>query len=135
MDRPNTPPASPGIRTGLMAPADLGAYKSLRDESLRLHPDAFDNDIESEHARPPEGYLGRLGLSEPLGGTFLMAAWDGRQLAGVVGLERQSLRKLRHSAELGGLVVHPDCRGKGVGDLLMKACIQEASRAVGLEQI
>ena len=41
---------SPGLRIARIAPADLGAYKTLRDEALRLHPDAFDADIESEQA-------------------------------------------------------------------------------------
>lgn len=115
--------------------AELGAFKNLRDESLRLHPDAFDNDIESVHARPPEGYVGRLGLGDPLGGTFLLGAWEGPCLVGVVGLERQALHKLRHSAELTSMTVRPSHRGRGVGDLLMAACITQARCAIGLEQI
>ncbi|MDE2401731.1 MAG: GNAT family N-acetyltransferase [Burkholderiales bacterium] len=128
-------PDPPTFRIGRIGPADLGAYKNLRDESLRLHPDAFDNDIESEHARPPEGYISRLGLSEPLGGTFLLGAWDGQALVGMVGMERQSLQKLRHSAELNSMNVRPSHMGLGVGDQLMTACIAEARRAIGLEQI
>ena len=66
------------VRIARIAAADLGAYKRLRDEALRLHPDAFDADIESEQSRPPESYLWRLGMSETLGGTFLLGAgWDG----------------------------------------------------------
>jgi len=123
------------LRIARIAPADLSAYKALRDEGLRLHPDAFDNDIESEHARPPESYIGRLGLSEPLGGSFLLGAWDGRELVGIVGLERQSLHKLRHSAELNSMMVRPSHMGSGLGDQLMTACVKEARQAIGLEQI
>jgi len=126
---------SSSIRIGRMGPADLSAYKTLRDEGLRLHPDAFDNDIESERARPPESYIGRLGLSEPLGGTFMLGAWDGRELIAALALERQSLQKLRHSAELNGMVVSPAHRGKGLGEMLVKACIAEARKAIGLEQV
>jgi len=118
-----------------MGPADLSAYKTLRDEGLRLHPDAFDNDIESEHARPPESFIGRLGLSEPLGGTFMLGAWSGKDLVAALALERQSLQKLRHSAELNGMVVSPSQRGKGLGEMLVKSCIEEARKAIGLEQI
>jgi len=131
MDKPD--PSS--VRIARIAPADLSAYKTLRDEGLRLHIDAFDNDIESEHARPPESYIGRLGLSDTLGGTFLLGAWDGRQLVGTIGLERQSLQKLRHSAELNSMMVSPSHMGSGLGDLLMTACIAEARKAIGLEQI
>ncbi|WP_374317328.1 GNAT family N-acetyltransferase [Aquabacterium sp.] len=126
---------SSSIHIGRMGPADLSAYKTLRDEGLRLHPDAFDNDFESEHARPPESFIGRLGLSEPLGGTFMLGAWSGRELVAALALERQSLQKLRHSAELNGMVVRPDHRGKGLAELLVKACIEESRKALGLEQI
>lgn len=129
------PDLSRVLRIARITAADLSAYKALRDEGLRLHPDAFDNDIESEHARPPESYIGRLGLSEPLGGTFLLGAWDGRELVGLIGLERQSLQKLRHSAELGSMMVRPSHMGSGVGDQLMTACVAEARQAIGLEQI
>ncbi len=123
------------VRIARIAPAELSAYKRLRDEGLRLHPDAFDADIESEQARPPESYLGRLGLSETLGGSFLLGASIDKELVGMIGLERQSLQKLRHSAELNSMMVSPKHTGKGVGLLLVNALITEARKAIGLEQI
>lgn len=123
------------VRIARIAPADLSAYKRLRDEGLKLHPDAFDSDIESEQARPPESYIGRLGLYETLGGTFLLGAWADKDLVGMIGLERQSLHKLRHSAELNSMMVHPNATGKGIGLMLVNAAIAEARRAIGLEQI
>jgi RimJ/RimL family protein N-acetyltransferase len=118
-----------------IAPAQLSAYKNLRDEALRLHPDAFDADIESEQARPPESYLGRLGLSETLGGSFLLGAWAGHDIIGMIGLERQTQAKLRHSAELNSMMVHPSHTGRGVGLMLVEAAIAQARQAIGLEQI
>ena len=123
------------VRIARIAPADLSSYKRLRDEGLKLHPDAFDSDIESEQARPPESYIGRLGLYETLGGTFLQGAWSGSDLLGMIGLERQSLHKLRHSAELNSMMVHPKATGQGIGLMLVHAAIAEARRAIGLEQI
>lgn len=123
------------VRIARIAPAELSAYKKLRDEGLQLHPDAFDADIESERARPPESYLGRLGLSETLGGTFLLGAWVDKELVGMIGLERQSLQKLRHSAELNSMMVSPRHTGKGIGLMLVNAAIAEARHAIGLEQV
>jgi len=123
------------VRLARVAPADLSPYKSLRDAGLRLYPDAFDADVESEQARPPESYLGKLGLAEPLGGTFLLAAWSARQMVGMIGLERQSMHKLRHSAELNSMMVAPQHTGKGVGIMLIEALVTEARKAIGLEQI
>ena len=83
------------VRIARIAAADLSAYKNLRDEGLRLYPDAFDADLDSERSRPPESYLGRLGLSETLGGSFLVGAWVGTDMVGMIGLERLSQQKLR----------------------------------------
>ncbi|MCH8181013.1 MAG: N-acetyltransferase [Proteobacteria bacterium] len=125
----------PDIRIARITPAQLSAYKTLRDEALRLHPDAFDADIESEQARPPESYLGRLGLGETRGGSFLLGAWLGQELIGMIGLERQTQTKLRHSAELNSMMVRPEHTGHGVGLKLIEAAIGEARQALGLEQV
>lgn len=122
-----------GLRIGRVTPAELGAYKALRDEGLRLHPEAFDADIDLEQARPPESYIGRLGLSEPLGGTFLIGAWLGNDMVGMVGLERHSLPKLRHSADLNSMLVRPSHAGLGIGLKLMDECLALARKAAGLE--
>lgn len=123
------------LRIARVAPAELSGFKSLRDEGLRLHPEAFDADLESEQSRPPESYLGRLGLSEPLGGTFLLGAWLDQQMVGMLGLERQYLPKLRHSAELNSMMVRPSHTGLGVGLQLIETCLVLARQAQGLELI
>ena len=129
------PSEQPGLRIARVGPADLSAFKSLRDEGLRLHPEAFDADLDLEQSRPPESYIGRLGLSEPLGGTFLIGAWLGNDMVGMVGLERHSLPKLRHSAELSSMMVRPAHGGKGIGRRLIDECLAQARTAVGLELI
>jgi RimJ/RimL family protein N-acetyltransferase len=128
--------AEPGaLRIARLGPADLVAFKSLRDEGLRLHPEAFDADLDNEAARPPESYVGRLGLSEAKGGTFLLGAWVGPHMVGMIGLERQFLPKLRHSAELNSMLVRPHHAGRGIGLSLMQECLAQARRANGLELI
>jgi ribosomal protein S18 acetylase RimI-like enzyme len=126
---------SAGLRLSRVSPAELGAYKALRDEGLRLHPEAFDSDVDLEQARPPESYIGKLGLSEPLGGTFLIGAWVGPQMVGMVGLERRSLPKLRHSANLNSMMVMPSHTRMGIGQHLIAQCLAEARQAIGLELI
>ncbi|MEY4765952.1 MAG: hypothetical protein RI907_2625 [Pseudomonadota bacterium] len=129
------PPDERPVRIARISPADLGAYKRLRDEGLALHPEAFDADVDSERARPPESFIGRLGLGDSLGGTFLLGAWDDRELVGLIGVERESLAKLRHTADLNSMMVSPRATGRGIGTLLLKAAIAEARQAIGLEQI
>ncbi len=122
-------------RIARITPAELSAYKALRDEGLRLHPDAFDADIESEQALPPESFIGRLGLNDSLGGSFLLGAWRNRQLVGMIGLSRSPLHKLRHSAELNSMMVHPAHCGEGTGQQLVDRAVDEARQAIGLELI
>lgn len=122
-----------------LQPADLGAYKLLRDEALRLHPEAFTSDHETERKRPPESYIGRLGLGEPLGGSFLLGAFvdeaGGEKLVGAVGLERETRAKTRHSAWLIGMMVLPGYTRRGIGSALVRALLQEARTAKDLQTI
>ncbi|MGA0609213.1 GNAT family N-acetyltransferase [Caldimonas sp. KR1-144] len=124
-----------GIVIRRLAAPDLAPYKALRDEALRLHPDAFTSDHETEVRRSPESYLGRLGNAEPLGGTFLLGAFDGAHLVGSVGLERETRNKVRHIAWLIGLMVLPSHTNRGIGRALVDACIREARAAQGLQLI
>ncbi len=130
-------PAQPSgsLRLARITPAELGAFKSLRDEGLRLHPEAFDADIEGEQLHPPESYISRLGLHDPLGGTFLIGAWIDDAMVGMVGLQRKSLPKLRHSAELNSMMVRPHCTHQGIGSRLIDECLRQARQATGLELI
>jgi hypothetical protein len=128
-------PEALGVRIARLAPADLSAFKALRDEGLRLHPEAFDADLESEQSRPPESYVGRLGLNAPRGGTFLLGAWIEGEMVGMIGLDRHFLPKLRHSAELNGMMVRPSHTGLGVGLRLLQECLAQARLAPGLELI
>jgi RimJ/RimL family protein N-acetyltransferase len=131
------PAALPEIRR--LGPADLCAYKALRDTALRLHPEAFTSDHEHQHTRTPESYLGRLGLNEPLGGSFLLGGFVDMagqpQLVGAVGLEREVRSKTRHTAGLIALMVLPSHTGRGLGRALVERCIADARGATGLEMI
>ena len=122
-----------------LQPADLGAYKTLRDEALRLYPEAFTSDHESQRERTPESYLGRLGLNEPLGGSFLLGAYVNEggvdRLVGSVGLERETRQKTRHIATLIGMIVLPSHTHRGIGRALVASCIAEARRAKALQMI
>lgn len=46
-----------------------------------------------------------------------------------------TLTKLRHSAELNSMMVHPKHTGEGIGIRLVEAAIALARQAIGLEQI
>lgn len=135
--RPARPPCTARIRR--LQPADLSAYKVLRDEALRLHPEAFTSDHETEQRRAPESYIGRLGLGEPLGGSFLLGAFvdegGAEKLVGAVGLERETRAKTRHTAWLIGMMVLPGYTRRGIGSALVARLLEEARTASDLQTI
>ena len=118
-----------------LVPADLAAYKQLRDTMLAAHPQAFSSDASEGRTRPPESYLSRLGLDRPAGGEFTLGAWEGPRLVGAIGCERDRRLKVRHIGHLIGMMVRDEMQGQGLGRALLAECIAEARRAHGLEML
>ena len=113
-----------------LVPADLVAYKGLRDDVLTAHPQAFTSGPAPE--RSPERYLARLGLDRPEGGEFTLGAWQGERLVGAVSCERDARPKVRHIGHVIGMMVSGEAQGRGIGRALLGACIAEARAARGL---
>ena len=113
-----------------LVPADLPAYKALRDEMLAAHPESFSSDPAPERA--PDSYLARLGLQRPDGGEFTLGAWQLGQLVGAVSCERDPRTKLRHIGHVIGMMVRRETQGAGIGRALLAACVAEARAADGL---
>jgi len=113
-----------------IVPADLPAYKDLRDAVLTAHPEAFTSDATPE--RSHESYLSRLGEGRPEGGEFTLGAWQGEHLVGAVSCERDPRTKVLHIGHIIGMMVRTDTQGMGIGRALVDACIVEARAAGGL---
>ncbi len=113
-----------------LVPADLPAYKDLRDAVLTAHPEAFTSDAAPE--RSHASYLSRLGEGRSEGGEFTLGAWHGEHLVGVVSCERDPRAKVRHIGHVIGMMVRSERQGLGLGRALLDACIKEARAARGL---
>ena len=118
-----------------LVPADLGAYKALRDTLLASDPESFTSDARDEAAKAASSYLSRLGLDRGEGGHFLLGAWRANSLVGAIGCEREGRRKVQHIGKVIGMMVRRDERRAGVGRALLDACIAEARGAEGLEML
>ncbi|MBY0409323.1 MAG: GNAT family N-acetyltransferase [Burkholderiaceae bacterium] len=127
-------PVAGAVQIRPLAAADAPAYKVLRDEALRTAPDAFTSDYESSVGRDAREYVVRFGSLES--GQFFLGAFDAAdQLVGCLGCEREQRTKQRHCAVVVGMMVSPRAQRQGIGQQLVAACVQAASRVSGLTQL
>lgn len=118
-------PAAPaGVLLRLMAEADLGAYKQLRDSMLAAHEDAFTSDAATERHREAQSYRGRVSGPAGRGGVFTLCAWQGPRMVGAVSCEQESRLKQRHVVQVVGMMVADDCQGLGIGRALLQSALQ-----------
>ena len=107
---------------------DAAAFRELRLEALRGHPEAFGADYAEALARPIEFWQERVrsGAGNDRGVTYVAEA--GGALVAMTGLFRGDGPKMRHSATIWGVYVAPDWRGLGIADALIEACIGRAGQ-------
>jgi ribosomal protein S18 acetylase RimI-like enzyme len=111
-----------------LTPADATLYRSLRLRALREHPDAFTSSYEEDRTQPVEAAAARLASHAFWG------AYQGSELYGFVGLEREPRPKNRHKATVVGMYVASEVAGQGVGRALLEALLAHA-RTEGLESL
>ncbi|HEU5028833.1 MAG TPA: GNAT family N-acetyltransferase [Spirillospora sp.] len=108
----------------LLEVEDWALYRSVRLASLADSPGAFCSTLAREEAFAPGVWRDRLAARN----TFLAETGDGPAgLAAVVPAEDGT-------AELVGMWVAPSARGRGVGDLLVRACVDRAAEC-GLHEL
>jgi RimJ/RimL family protein N-acetyltransferase len=109
--------------------ADAEAYREVRLEALRLHPEAFGSSYEVEVAESLDRFRDRLGKGGRFGGFV-----DGR-LAGMAGYFRQEAARMRHKGVLVGMYVRASERGSGLADEIVNAVIAHARSRVEILQL
>ena len=106
---------------------DANAMREIRLEMLRLHPEAFAADLETEQAMSVADFATRAASSATFGG------YVGDALAGSVVFVRPERKKIAHTGMLAAMYVRAAYRGSGVADALIESVIDHA---IGLvEQI
>jgi RimJ/RimL family protein N-acetyltransferase len=115
----------------ILGPADAGAWRALRLDALRLHPEAFGAAYEDEAGLPEQAFRDRLAPPAP-GAVF--GAWAGGALLGTTGLRVEPRAKLRHKGVVWGVFERTEARGQGLSTALLAAVVAHA-RAAGLERL
>lgn len=104
--------------------ADVTAYRTLRLQGLRDHPQAFGADAVVEAAWPISDWQARLDQRTTFG------AFSGDVLIGTAALALTPGRKQGHRGALVGMYVAPAGRKTGVGRQLVQAVLAQAQGQV-----
>jgi GNAT superfamily N-acetyltransferase len=106
--------------------ADVDAFRRVRLDALRLHPEAFGSAYEDEAVLDRAQFAERL--SAP--GLIRFGAFDRRgEMVGLVGLQIRTGAKERHKARLFSMYVEAAHRGTGLAQRLIEAVIAGARDA------
>ena len=114
--------------------SEAAEYRELRLRALREHPDAFTSSFEEDQLKPIDWARQRLGHRPEAPHDFVLGAFSGGILVGILGLSVEPRKKVRHIGDLFGMYVAPEHAGRGAGKLLLHSCIARA-REAGLEQL
>lgn len=109
-------------------------YRDFRIYALSHFPASFTSSAAEARARPLEWYADRIETDgDPR--HFVISAFDGERLIGIVGLSGETRLSEQHKATQYGMAVHEDYAGRGIGKQLVRALITEARRIPALKQI
>lgn len=103
-------------------------YRSLRLRALKDDPQAFGRSYAEEASYSDEKW------QEKTNDTVLFAS-DGKNLIGVMGTYQSDVDKENKTANVFGVYVAPEFRGKGISKMLMQALIDELKSNTSISKL
>jgi ribosomal protein S18 acetylase RimI-like enzyme len=114
-----------------LLPDDAPAYRTLMLGAYRDHADAFTSSYAERAAQPADWWAWRLAPGDAAAHRVFGALEQGR-LLGAAGWQREGRGRAAHRAELFGMVVAADARGRGAGRALVEAVLADLRATKGL---
>ncbi len=102
-------------------------FRTLRLKALQQDSKAFGSSYEEEVTYGKETWIGRIE-------SVIFALIDDRPV-GMISIIKRNRIKTGHAADIFGMYVAPDYRGKGIGDDLVKNAISVASKFDGVIKV
>ena len=115
-----------------LMPCDAAAYLALRLAALCDCPTAFSSSFEEERDTTLATIEGYFAADS---GRNFFGAFEADQLVGMIGVGRESMRKVMHKGFIRGMYVAPPHRGKGGGRMLLDTALAFAAAMPDLRQI
>lgn len=115
-----------------LTPADAARFQAVRLRGLADDETAFASSFEEERDRSLESVAALLA---PRSDAAIFGAFEQDELVGVVGLQREAMKKLSHKAQLWGMYVAPPWRSRGLGAQLLAHALHHAWTALGVSQV
>lgn len=116
-----------------LGPNDFAEFYRVRLDGLQRHSSSFWESADEFSAKPKEEHLKRLAENLEATDRFLLGAFSGDELLGMVGCSRESGVKGYHRGTIWGMYVMTEQQGMGLGRKLMDAAIEKARKIDGLE--
>lgn len=104
---------------------DASAFRQIRLQALREHPEAFGASWEEEQDQLETRIAERLENGHVIGGIS-----DGEMIVGTIGISRSQGQKTQHIGSIWGMYVSPVARGKGLARQLLNAAVAEFGPSV-----
>jgi RimJ/RimL family protein N-acetyltransferase len=112
---------------------DAEALYHLRLHALESEPRSFRESLDELRKTTAQTYAERLGTAAD--DNFVLGAFDGSQLIGMVGFYRDASPKCRHKGWIWGMFVAQAQRGKGAGRALLSDALARARKLPGLAHV
>lgn len=117
------------IQIRQLSSEDAVLYKQIRLEALKLNPEAFASDFETESKKPLGFY------EENIKEVRIFGAFNNSEIVGMVGLVIKEGLKLNHKGLIWGVYVKGEYRGRGIAKRLMQTALNCAKEQVELVQL
>jgi RimJ/RimL family protein N-acetyltransferase len=121
-----------GMNVRVLAPQDASAFQAIRLQGLIEVPTAFASSHDEEVSTLIEEVALRL---QPKSDGAIFGAFKEGRIVGVLGVQRERMRKLNHKAFIWGMYVAPEARAQGCGAQLLQTALDYAWHTLGVHQV